>query len=188
MLKVLAKKTEGYNYKYTELSEIVGAMAELGLDYYQYTETDERTLKDYIWTVIIEDGKERKALRGAEVVKATLKNNNPAQEMGSSITYARRYSLLMALGWATADDDGAMLTRKGTEGGANSEEYNIAIELEKEEIKNEIISMGIKEENLEKTCEKIYKKSFLKLTLTETRNLKAYVEKQIKNREEAKNE
>ena len=30
-----------------------------------------------------------------------------AQAQGSALTYARRYSLLMALGWATEDDDGA---------------------------------------------------------------------------------
>lgn len=106
MLKVLAKSTQGYNYKYTELSEIVKEMAEQGLDYYQYTETDPNTLKDYMWTVIIKDGKESKPLRGCEIVMATLQGkSNPAQEMGSSITYARRYSLLMALGWATEDDD-----------------------------------------------------------------------------------
>lgn len=34
-------------------------------------------------------------------------NNNPAQQMGSAITYARRYSLLMAYGLATEDDDAA---------------------------------------------------------------------------------
>lgn len=106
MLKVLAKSTQGYNYKYTELSEIVKEMAEQGLDYYQYTETDQTTLKDYMYTVIIKDGKESKPLRGCEIVTATLQGkSNPAQEMGSSITYARRYSLLMALGWATEDDD-----------------------------------------------------------------------------------
>lgn len=106
MLKVLAKSTQGYNYKYTELSEIVKEMAEQGLDYYQYTETDPNTLKDYMYTVLIKDGKETKPLRGTEIVMATLQGkSNPAQEMGSSITYARRYSLLMALGWATEDDD-----------------------------------------------------------------------------------
>ena len=111
MLKVLAKTTQGYNYKYTELADIVKAMAEAGLDYYQYTETDPNTLKDYIWTVIIENGIERKPLRGTEIVMATLQGkSNPAQEMGSSITYARRYSLQMALGWATDDDDAESMT------------------------------------------------------------------------------
>lgn len=111
MLQVLKKGTQGYNYKYTELADIVKSMAELGLDYKQYTETDPNTLKDYMWTIIIRDGKEDKPLRGCEIVMATLQGkSNPAQEMGSSITYARRYSLLMALGWATDDDDAESMT------------------------------------------------------------------------------
>ena len=46
------------------------------------------------------DGKwEEEWLQGARIVQATLMgNNNPAQEQGSALTYARRYSLLMAFG------------------------------------------------------------------------------------------
>lgn len=107
MLKVLKKDTKAFNYKYTELGDIIKAMAESGIDYYQYTATDPLTLKDYIWTVLIDDkGQKSEALRGSEIIKATLNGKtNPAQEMGSSITYARRYSLLMALGWGTEDND-----------------------------------------------------------------------------------
>jgi len=41
------------------------------------------------------------------VVKVSGKN--PAQDYGSALTYARRYSLLLAFGLATADDDAASL-------------------------------------------------------------------------------
>ena len=51
--------------------------------------------------------------RGCQIVDAVLQGiKNPVQEYGSSLTYCRRYSLLMALGLATEDDDGASLTIK----------------------------------------------------------------------------
>ena len=107
---ILKNNTQGYGYKYTELSQIVKALEEDGRTFYQYTATDPNTLKDYIYTVLVDkDGKESKPLRGSEIILATLAKSNPAQEMGASLTYARRYSLLMALGWATEDDDAKSL-------------------------------------------------------------------------------
>ena len=49
--------------------------------------------------------------KGCRVVNATLSGkSNPAQEHGSALTYARRYSLLMAFGLATDDDDAESLS------------------------------------------------------------------------------
>ena len=51
-------------------------------------------------------------VQGCKVVDATLMGvNNPAQQQGSALTYARRYSLLMAYGLATEDDDAQSLTK-----------------------------------------------------------------------------
>ena len=66
-------------------------------------------------------------LQGSRVVQATLVgNNNPAQEQGSALTYARRYSLLMAFGLATEDDDANLLNK--TKDQINKFKLNINIE------------------------------------------------------------
>lgn len=112
MKSTIAKKTEGYGYKYTELADINKYCEDNGIRYYQEVETSEINQKDYIITYIEKDGNVEKH-RGCQIVEAVLQGiKNPVQEYGSSLTYCRRYSLLMALGLATEDDDGASLTIK----------------------------------------------------------------------------
>lgn len=108
----LAKSKQGYGYKYTDLAGVHEYLEENNYRYYQYIETDENG-NDYVITVPVIDGKEQSPRRGCRVVQATLSGkSNPAQEQGSALTYARRYSLLMAFGLATEDDDAEKLTRK----------------------------------------------------------------------------
>ena len=109
-MKTLNKNANGYKYKYTDLSEIHGYLESEGLSYYQYVDVVDGN--DYIMTVKIDaDGKESKPIRGCRVVQAILeKNDNPAQRQGSALTYARRYSLLLAYGLCTTDDDAEMLS------------------------------------------------------------------------------
>ena len=112
MKNTIAKKTEGYGYKYTELADINKYCLDNDITYYQEVETNEINQKDYIITYLVKDGKEEKH-RGCQIVEARLSGiNNPVQQYGSSLTYCRRYSLLMALGLATEDDDGASLTEQ----------------------------------------------------------------------------
>ena len=107
---VLAKKTEGFSYKYTELADINKYCEDNGITYYQDVDTCDINQKDYIVTHVFKDGVET-VHRGCQIVEAVLQGiKNPVQEYGSSLTYCRRYSLLMALGLATEDDDGASLT------------------------------------------------------------------------------
>lgn len=112
MKSTIAKKTEGYGYKYTELADINKYCEDNGIRYYQEVETSEINQKDYIITYLVKDNEITKH-RGCQIVEAVLQGiKNPVQEYGSSLTYCRRYSLLMALGLATEDDDGASLTVK----------------------------------------------------------------------------
>ena len=106
----LPKNKAGYGYKYTELSQINEYLESVGIAYYQYIQTEDG--EDYIYTVPIINNEEKTARRGCRIVTAPLSGkSNPAQEQGSAITYARRYSLLMAFGLATEDDDAESLTR-----------------------------------------------------------------------------
>lgn len=115
MASTVSKNRQGYGYKYTDLSQINEFLDSIGYRYYQYIENIGDN--DYIYTVPIrlnDDGSETELSprRGCRVIQATLSGkSNPAQENGSAITYARRYSLLMAFGLATDDDDAESLSK-----------------------------------------------------------------------------
>ena len=109
MKNIVNKNQEGYGYKYTDIAEIHRYLEQNNMSYYQYIERIDND--DYIMTVKIINGEEKPAIRGSRVVNATLQGiKNPAQEQGSALTYARRYSLLMAFGLATDDDDAQSLS------------------------------------------------------------------------------
>ena len=99
------KLSNGYGYKYSELATIHEEMERQGITYYQYIKYDIEAGADYVYTVLNYDGEEKPARCGCRVVLGDGMKS-AAQEQGSGLMYARRYSLLMALGWATEDDDG----------------------------------------------------------------------------------
>ena len=112
--QVVKTNSQGYNYKYADLLQVNKYIQDLGYSYFQETDTDDGV--DYIFTnVFDENGELKRRVRGARIVNATLSGkSNPAQEWGSAITYARRYSLYLAFGLAVEDDDGEVLTESET--------------------------------------------------------------------------
>ena len=106
----LTKNATGDGYSYTDLAEIHNYLEGINAKYIQKVERIEG--EDYIFTKRCFDNKwEEEWIQGCRVVNATLSGkSNPAQEQGSALTYARRYSVLMAFGLATTDDDAQSLT------------------------------------------------------------------------------
>ena len=104
------KNGNKYSYQYVDIAQIHEYLESENMSYYQYIDRIDND--DYIMTVRIINGEEKPPLRGSRVVDATLfGNDNPAQKQGSALTYARRYSLLMAFGLATEDDDANSLNK-----------------------------------------------------------------------------
>lgn len=110
----VAKNKKGYGYKYTDLAQIHEYLESIKAKYIQITKRIEND--DYVMTKrCFNDKWEEEWLQGCKVVDAVLSGvKNPAQEQGSALTYARRYSLLMAFGLATEDDDAQSLGKTKT--------------------------------------------------------------------------
>lgn len=125
MANIVSKNKDGYGYKYTDLSEIHRYLESINSRYIQKIERIEGD--DYIFTKRCFDDKwEDEWLQGSRVVQATLSGiKNPAQENGSALTYARRYSVLMAYGLCTDDDDAQSLSRPIITSKEEAEEYVI---------------------------------------------------------------
>lgn len=92
--KVIRNTSQGYGYKYASMADIALQGYEIPL---MKTGTEEG--KEYVYW---KDGDEW--LRGAQIVIPASKGMNEAQLYGSALTYARRYTTLMANCLATDDD------------------------------------------------------------------------------------
>lgn len=92
--KIIKNVSKAYGYNYASLSDIVAQGQELpkmrlsvkdGNDYVEYFDGSE-------WQT------------GARIVVPSMKGSNEAQAYGAALTYARRYTALMALQLACDDD------------------------------------------------------------------------------------
>jgi len=171
----LKKSKQGYGYKYTELAQINDYLESKGIEYYQFTQTEEGN--EFIYTVPIVEGKELPARRGCRIIQAPLSGkSNPAQEQGSAITYARRYSLLMAFGLATEDDDAESLTRKqdGKPTGAQIENAKaLEVNVTMDQLKKAMEDRGITEEEI---CKVYCIKSMAEFTQTKAINAMKHID------------
>lgn len=172
----LKKNAAGYGYKYTDLAAINDFLHSQGIAYSQIVETSEINGEDYIYTIPVVDGEVQPARRGCKIPTATLSGkSNPAQEYGSALTYARRYSLLMAFGLATEDDDGESLTVKkdavkSASNGLNETQVKaIKAELARTGISQEAILERYKKATLEELTQEDYAKAVKALSKSATK-------------------
>lgn len=99
-------------YGYTDLAAINTFLEEHGLTYEQYIETEQvgDNVVDRIMTQrykILENGSLEKWDEPKRGLRLDYPPNETPQQLGSRVTYLRRYSLSMAFGLAAEDDDGA---------------------------------------------------------------------------------
>lgn len=141
-----AKVGEKYSYKYVDIAQIHDYLENINARYIQKIARIEND--DYIMTKRCFDNKwEDEWLQGCKVVDATLYGvDNPAQQQGSALTYARRYSLLMAFGLATEDDDAQSLSKDKQEKKATPKQIDILIEYYEDENMEKLL----KANNIEK--------------------------------------
>lgn len=105
MSKILRNKTDGYGYKYASLCDL----AEQGIEIPKMTT---RLIDGNEYVYYLDNGE---WLQGARVVIPQSKGMNEAQNYGSALSYARRYTLLLAYGIATQDDEEIETPKKATD-------------------------------------------------------------------------
>ena len=106
--KLVGNKSDGHNYKYTSLGDLVIAGVELPpmrvavlTDANGVPALDKNGNPiDYIEAKIGDEW-----IRGARIVVPTSNRMNEAQAYGAALTYARRYTALTVLGIACDDDN-----------------------------------------------------------------------------------
>lgn len=98
--QLVGNLSSGYNYKYASLADIAKQGFKIPKMKIQ-THTANEFMTDYVY-YYDEDLKEW--IQGARVVIPEMKSGNKAQMYGAAVTYARRFTTLMALGLATDDD------------------------------------------------------------------------------------
>lgn len=120
----ISKKTQGYNYRYADLSTILDVvrkpLADVGLIVVQLLDNNAELVPVVITRLYHVSG------QYIESSLAIKPNKQDPQGCGSSITYARRYSVLAILNLAPEDDDGAEASkpRKDVADIKNIKEHN----------------------------------------------------------------
>ncbi len=117
------KNTKGHNYKYSDLTEILNCITEPLLENGLVISQSIISNPDAIGirtTLFHESGE---SIQEEFFIPTTLKSlnkGNQLQELGSSITYMKRYALIAMFALGNEDDDGAVFNNKQPQKPANA--------------------------------------------------------------------
>jgi len=98
-MQKVTKNAKGYNYKYADLPKVWESIEKV-LDRNEVAVTSSIS-DDKVRTDIIKDGE---IVATSEIALSYAKNSTP-QEIGSAITYFRRYNLMLLFNIIVEDDD-----------------------------------------------------------------------------------
>ncbi len=128
-LPTFPKNKKAFNYKYTELDTIVSGikpvMHKYGLAFMQSVAGGENDTPMTITTRIF--SKSGQYIEDSVVLpKITMKGSNPVQEVGSAISYMKRYCLTAMLGITSDEDIDAATFDRNVQQQANAEKQATA--------------------------------------------------------------
>jgi hypothetical protein len=107
-------KKQGYKYKYADLGDIIDTIREPlkkhGLSYIQNPVRNDKGDLEGVYTMLLHESGEYMIF---DPVPIRAGANATPQQVGSALTYARRYSLTLALGIAADEDDDAASATHG---------------------------------------------------------------------------
>ena len=105
---VLLKDTDGYGYKYVNLTKIIHSINPLmkkhGLGFTQMLGTNPESGNTCVTTTIFHIDSEESISSTVDVPLVPLKGQNPYQSLGSGCSYFKRYQLSSALGIVSDKD------------------------------------------------------------------------------------
>ena len=117
MADIVANKSKAYGYNYASLGDIASQGFPI-----PKMKTGSEDGKEYVYYY---DAELKEWTRGAEIVIPQMKSMNEAQRYGSALTYARRYTTLMALS-LVCDEDKKLETQPPMEEKTATNEKKVA--------------------------------------------------------------
>lgn len=104
--KITTRSGSQYSYQYADLQGVLDAIQPAL--WANSLDVEQTIIEGILSTDIIDcETGERYNKVSLPIINADLQGGNDIQKLGGGITYLRRYSLMVALGLATEDDDGA---------------------------------------------------------------------------------